>query len=82
MQQHYTEFFIFMLSLLSASVFAETVKAVNRAITAGLERDFCFSAAAGTDCRMHFTLGTGSSASIVSLLAIECKTHCSSILYF
>jgi hypothetical protein len=56
-------------SLLLTSVFAETVKAVNRAVTARLERDLCLNAAAGTDRRVHFTRGTGAPASVFSLLA-------------
>lgn len=64
----------FVLSILVAAVFTKTVEAVYRAVTAGLKRNLCFSAAAGTDCRMHFALGTGSpgatkaAASVVSLL--------------
>jgi len=60
-----------MLSFLT-SVFAETVEAVNRAVTAGLKRNFCFCAAAGANSRVHFTRGpvpTAAKASVAALLA-------------
>lgn len=58
---------------LIAVVFTEAIKAVNRPIPAGLERNFCFSAAVGTGCGIHFTLGTGppvkTAASIIPLFS-------------